>query len=92
MKRIHLAGDNDIGGEAEPIEAHLLTRHEKHFGPTNEIIKFDNWQFVKVLDIWAKFCIHYFKQVLSKTGNVGAGNCLKYCLQCKCLRMLARTN
>ena len=48
VKRIHLAGDNDIGGEAEPIEAHLLTRHEKYFGPTNEIFEFDNWRFVKL--------------------------------------------
>lgn len=48
VKRIHLAGDNDIGGESEPIEANLLTRHEKYFGPTNEIIKFNNWQFLKL--------------------------------------------
>ena len=48
VKRIHLAGDNDIGGEGEPIETNKLTRHEKYFGPTNEIINFKNWQFVKV--------------------------------------------
>lgn len=48
VKTIHLAGDNDIGGEAEPIESSLLKRHEKSFGPTNEVIKFKNWQFLKV--------------------------------------------
>ena len=51
VKRIHLAGDNDIGGEDEPVETNLLLRHEKHFGLTNEIIKFKNWQFLKVYEL-----------------------------------------
>ena len=48
MKKIHLAGDNDVGGEAEALNLHNLRRHEKYFGPTNEIVSFNNWQFVKV--------------------------------------------
>ncbi|XP_046850422.1 metallophosphoesterase 1 homolog isoform X2 [Xenia sp. Carnegie-2017] len=46
--RILLAGDNDVGGEDEPIDIHKLKRHEKYFGPVNEIVTVKNWQFFKV--------------------------------------------
>ena len=46
---IHVAGDNDIGGEwMDSITQNLVSRFSQHFGSINEIIEIKSFQIVKV--------------------------------------------
>ena len=49
MSRIHVAGDNDIGGEwMDSIAQNLVSRFSQSFGAINEVIKLKSFQIVKV--------------------------------------------
>ena len=46
---IHVAGDNDIGGEwMDSITQNLVSRFSQYFGSINEIIELKTFQIVKV--------------------------------------------
>ncbi|CAH3108457.1 unnamed protein product [Porites lobata] len=49
VTKIHVAGDNDIGGEwMDSITQNLVSRFSQYFGSINEIIELKSFQIVKV--------------------------------------------
>ena len=49
ISKIHVAGDNDIGGESlDRITQKVVSRFSQHFGPINEITELKSFQIVKV--------------------------------------------
>jgi hypothetical protein len=54
MQMIYLPGDNDIGGENEPITHEKITKFEEKFGQS-DVIHHRRTSFIKV--IWSKLFI-----------------------------------
>lgn len=49
VPKVHVAGDNDIGGEGmDRITKRLLSRFSHHFGSVNDVIELKSFQIVKV--------------------------------------------
>ena len=49
ISRIHIAGDNDVGGEwNEVITEEKVSRFSDNFGAMNDVIKLKSFQIVKV--------------------------------------------
>lgn len=47
--KIHVAGDNDIGGEGmDRITKRLVSRFSHHFGSVNDVIELKSYQIIKV--------------------------------------------
>ncbi|XP_078366975.1 metallophosphoesterase 1 homolog [Oculina patagonica] len=49
ISRIHIAGDNDIGGEwTDVITTEIVSRFSENFGSINDVIKLKSFQIVKI--------------------------------------------
>ncbi|XP_074637467.1 uncharacterized protein LOC141895534 isoform X2 [Acropora palmata] len=49
VPKIHVAGDNDIGGEGmDRITKRLVSRFSHHFGSVNDVIELKSYQIIKV--------------------------------------------
>ena len=49
VPKIHVAGDNDIGGEGmDRITKSLVSRFSHHFGSVNDVIELKSYQIIKV--------------------------------------------
>ncbi|KAJ7333764.1 hypothetical protein OS493_015855 [Desmophyllum pertusum] len=49
ISRIHVAGDNDIGGEwSDSMTEQKVSRFSRHFGSINDVIKLKTFQIVKI--------------------------------------------
>ena len=49
ISRIHIAGDNDVGGEwTDVITEEKVSRFSANFGSINEVIKLKSFQIVQV--------------------------------------------
>jgi len=53
--KIHVAGDNDVGGEGmDSITQDIVARFSQHFGSINEVIELKSFQIVKVNSVSLK--------------------------------------